>query len=73
MVKFSPEAIGRKLRLVSIQRRPREEAAIFDLSAKIGYFTSNEKKKDKNTNQNMKHLNEKLEASLSFHLFLERH
>ena len=51
VVKFSPEAIGRKLRLVSIQRRPREEAAIFDLSAKIGYFTSNEKKKDKNTNQ----------------------
>ena len=47
MVKFSPEAIGRKLSLVSVQRRPREEAAIFDSSAKIGYFTFNEKKRDK--------------------------
>lgn len=32
---------------MSVQRRPREEAAIFDSSAKIGYFTFNEKKRDK--------------------------
>lgn len=37
--------------IVFVQKRLREETTIFDVNTKIGYFTFNEGKKDKNANQ----------------------